>query len=100
MHVHGALHDRIWRAGEHEIGDSVYHLVAFDAEQRGAEEAFALRIDEHFHEALRLAPLDRAPDASHRHRADERFAPRLAHFAFAHADAAERRVGEKRVNRY
>ena len=48
MHVHRALHHRVRRLRVHEIRDRMYDLVAFDAEQRRAQEAFALGIHETF----------------------------------------------------
>ena len=87
------------RVGGHHVEHRVDDLVAFDAEQRGAEDALALGIDEHLHEALRLAALPGAADARHRHHADQRRLAARAHLGLAHADAAERRVGEERVRR-
>ena len=85
MHVHRALHDRAGCLRVHEVSDCMNDLVAFDAEHRGAQEAFAFGVNEHFHQTLRFSAFACASDAAHRHCRDQRLATRLPHlslFAF------------------
>src|SRR5687768_10310027 len=43
MNVHGALDDRIGRFGIHHVENRMNHLIAFDAQQRCAENFFGVR---------------------------------------------------------
>ena len=63
MNVHGALDHRIRRLGVHHIEDRMNNLIAFDAQERRAEDLFGPGVDHNFHESLRLALLHRAADA-------------------------------------
>ena len=83
--------------GRHDVEQRVDDLVALDAEQRCAEDELAFGVDQHFHEALRLAALLGSADALHRHHADESRLAARAHLRLAHADPAERRVDEERI---
>src|SRR6185312_2063530 len=63
----------------------------------GAENLLRVCIDEHLHEALRLALLDGPPDPRHRAFADEDTTPRTTGFHLGHAHAAERWIDEQAV---
>ena len=63
----GALHHGVGSLGVHQVEDRVDDLIAADAEDGGAEELLGLGIDQHLHEALRLALLEGAAHVLHGH---------------------------------
>ena len=83
----------------HRVEQRVHDLVALDAQQRRAEDAVALRIHQHLHEALRLAAFAGAAHARHRQHADQHRPARGARLGLGDADARQRRIGEQRVGR-
>ena len=99
MDVHGAADRGVRQPGRHHVDDAVDGFVGLDAEQRGADDLLRLRVDQHLHEALRLATLARAAHARHRPRGLEHRAPRRACLVFRHARARKWRIGEQRIDR-
>src|SRR6516165_1632165 len=97
MNVHRALDDRVRGFGIHQIEDRVDRLVASRTEQRGAEDLFAVAIDENAHKALRLALFDGTGNARHRPLAGQHAPPAVARLGQGHADAAQWRVGVKGI---
>src|SRR5262249_30829528 len=81
------------------VGDRVHRLVAFDAEDRGAEYLLRIGIDHHLDETVRLAALGRATDAGHRTLADEDTASARPRLRLGHTDATERWIDEEPVDR-
>src|SRR5262245_53767508 len=53
--VDGVGDRRVRRAGVHHVDDAMDRLVGFDAQQGGADDLLRFAVDQHFHEALRLA---------------------------------------------
>src|SRR5947207_14490416 len=92
MDRHRTLQHRIRRAGIHHVDDAVDRLVTASPENRGAEDLPRFGIDDDLHQALRLAFLDRAPDAAHRPLRAKQCAAAGARLAVGHADTAERRI--------
>ena len=99
MDVDGAEQRLDRGAGVHQVEDGMDRLVAFDAEERRAEDLAAVGVGQHLEKALRLAALHRAADAGHRPAADQHPAAGGAGLGLGHAAAPERRVGEERVGR-
>jgi len=97
MNVHRALHDSVRGFGIHQIEDRVHRLVASCTEQRGAEDLFAVAIDEDAHKSLRLALFDGAGNARHRPLAGQYPPPTVTCLGQTHADAAQWRVGVKGI---
>src|SRR6516162_3965265 len=100
MNVHRALDDRVRGFGIHQIEDRVDRLVASRTEQRGAEDLFAVAIDENAHKALRLALFDGAGNARHRPLAGQYPPPTVARLGQTHADATQWRVGVEGISGY
>src|SRR5574337_1386510 len=99
MDAYAMLDRRVRKPRIDRTEERVHGLVAADAENRGTEDAPTRGIDDDLHEALRLAFLDGTCDARHRPLADQH-AGAVAHcFGLGHADATERRVDEKAVDR-
>src|SRR5262249_36204010 len=71
MDVHGALQGRVGSIRVHGIEDRMDRLVAARAEDRGAEDAPGVGVDQHLHEAESLALLDRAAYPRHRPTPDQ-----------------------------
>src|SRR5437016_3811234 len=97
MDRHGTLQHRIRRAGIHHVDDAVDRLVTASPEDRGSEDLPRLGIDDDLHKPLRLAFLDRAPDAAHRPMRAKQRAAAGAGLSVRHADPAERRIDVKGV---
>ena len=97
MNVHGALDNRVGRAGVHHINDAVNRLVASRSQNRSSENSFAFGVDEHFHEAVAIALLHSATHLGHRPGSDKSRLARFADLAFGHADASKRWVHVERV---
>ena len=74
-------------------------FIPANTKNRGSQDVLCLGIDNHFHEALRLALLPRAAHAGHRIFRQQRLAPRLAHLRLGHAHATQRRIDVKVVGR-
>jgi hypothetical protein len=86
MDVHRALDHLVREVAGHRREQQVDDLVALDAEQRGAEDALGLGVDEHLHEALRLAALAGPADRVIGIVPTSAGLPR-PHLGLAHADA-------------
>src|SRR6516165_7435937 len=96
MNVHRALDDRVRGFGIHQIEDRVDRLVASRTEQRGAEDLFAVAIDENPHKALRLTLFDGAGNARHRPLAGQHPPPTVTRLGQTLADPARILVEEIR----
>jgi hypothetical protein len=75
------------------------NLVAFDAQERRAEDLLGFRVDQHVHEALGFATLPGTADSAHHHLANERLAPRGSDLSFGLPDPAQRRVDIEGIGR-
>ena len=92
VYVHRALENGVGRLRVHRIQHAVDHFVAAGPEHGGAKNLAGVRVDDNFHQAGRLAFLDRASDARHRTFANQDGATTALRFGFRHPRAAERRV--------
>lgn len=97
MDRHGT-NDRVDRGlGVHQIQNAVHDLVTGRSQDRGAQYLSRLGVDQHLHETLCLAFLDRASDPVHGIGADQARSSGLPGLRLRHADAPEWRIGVERI---
>ena len=97
MDVDGVRDRSIGRLRIHHVKQAVDGFVTTDAEDGGAEQAFAGAVYNHFHEAKRLATLNGAPYAQHRPHADTHVVARAQSLCFGESDPRQRRINEERI---
>src|SRR5262249_25484161 len=99
MDVHRVLQNRVRCFGVHRVQHAVDGFIAPGPEYGSTQNLLRLRVNDDFHQTVRLAFFDRASDASHRPFANQDLASATLRLGFGQTRTTEWWVDVERVRR-